>query len=162
MAGQKDTGRRRELSGRGRVSRRSVRVPPGLGGGDEGLVPLGDLAETTESLLRSSADTIESSALFSATVPRIRDFDSSLCSPTRPGPEKNSFCFLSLSSVLSALSFRPSTDDLTASSFRPSASILSLDSLIAWRIPARVAALSAFAFASASAQAAAAALATSA
>ena len=43
LVGQKDTGRRRELSGRGRVSRRSVRVPPGLGGGDEGLVPLGDV-----------------------------------------------------------------------------------------------------------------------
>ena len=27
----------------GRVRRGSVRVPPGLGGGDEGLVPLGDL-----------------------------------------------------------------------------------------------------------------------
>ena len=34
ILGQKD---------RGRVRWRSVRVPPGLGGGDEGLVPLGDL-----------------------------------------------------------------------------------------------------------------------
>ena len=46
ILGQKDRGRRRAraaLGGCGRVRRRSVRVPPGLGGGDEGLVPLGDL-----------------------------------------------------------------------------------------------------------------------
>ena len=47
ILGQKDRGRRRApravLRDCGRNCRPSVRVPPGLGGGDEGLVPLGDL-----------------------------------------------------------------------------------------------------------------------
>ena len=47
ILGQKDRGRasraRAAWRGCGRVRRRSVRVPPGLGGGDEGLAPLGDL-----------------------------------------------------------------------------------------------------------------------